>query len=344
MTTLSLALLMACMSTGAEEGGGARPAAPVEVAEVRSGSLDDEQVFLGEVRALERAELAAGAAGAVRSVSVREGDRAKRGALLLEVDPALAAARVRTADAAAEEGAAQLDEARAAVTRLRQVASGVVAPHEMEQAEARYRAVEARHAGLLGAADEKRAELARHRVRAPFDGVVASRLVDPGDWVQPGQPVLGLVSVDAVEIRVPVPSAVVRAVAEGDEARVLSPPTVGRVAGVVPALDPGTRTATIRIAPEPGSLLVPGSGVEVALSVDAGAGVIVPRDAIVASPLGSKVVRVVEGAADIVDVEVLSANGAEILVRAEGLAPGDVVVVRGNERLRPGQPVAVGGT
>ena len=70
-------------------------------------------------------------------------------------------------------------------------------------------------------------------------------------------------------------------------------------------------------------------------------GVIVPRDAVVVGPTSSRVFVVQEGVARAVPVETMARTADQILVRAEGLKAGDVLVVRGNERLRPDQAVTV---
>ncbi|MEM6730375.1 MAG: biotin/lipoyl-binding protein, partial [Myxococcota bacterium] len=71
---------------------GERPPALVSVATIADETIRQAWSYLGEVRAGARAEVAAGADGAVTRVTVREGDAIRQGQLLLEVDPALAAA------------------------------------------------------------------------------------------------------------------------------------------------------------------------------------------------------------------------------------------------------------
>jgi RND family efflux transporter MFP subunit len=318
----------------------------VAVGEAKAGAIEDTWTFLGDVRALDRAELAAATAGPVVSVSVREGDRVTSGQTLLEVDTKLAAAQSASATASAEEGGLQLEQARRDLARLQRVAEGVLAPAELEQAKTRVDMLAARHAGLVAAADRARVELGRHRVRAPFDGLVAQRHVDAGDWVAPGQAVLDLVSTDRVDIRVDASAELAQQVAPGDAVVMHGRGEVaGVVVGVVPALDPVSRTALVRVEPsEAASWLVPGSSVEVAFDVQRGGeGVLVPRDALVPGPVETRVVRVVDGAAQPVTVLVLASTHDTALVSGEGLVAGDVVVVRGNERLRPGQGVRVAG-
>jgi hypothetical protein len=69
----------------------------------------------------------------------------------------------------------------------------------------------------------------------------------------------------------------------------------------------------------------------------------VPRDALLLDPDQARVLRVDDGVATAVPVEIVATADAAALVQGEGLSVGDAVVTRGNERVRPGQPVRVEG-
>lgn len=347
-------LVAACLGAGGCDGEAAKPAAAaktegprpakVVLAPVRAGAVVSSWSFPGEVRARARASLAAGAAGAVERVTVEIGDRVDRGQLLVEVDPALAGARWAVARARLTDAEENVAQAEREAKRLAGLAEGVVPEQEREQARSRRaRAaaeLEARRAEVL----EARAELDLHRVRAPFDGVVTDRLVDRGDWVRVGDPALEVVSTGEVDILVDASRALLGKVRVGDKAQLveyLQAPL--RVAGVVPALDPATRTLRVRLEPA-ASLpedIVPGASVEVVFSVKLAAegGVVVPEDALLFDGQRTRLVEAVDGQAVNVDVEVLARSGREALVKGEGLREGDQVVIRGNERVRPGQPL-----
>jgi multidrug efflux pump subunit AcrA (membrane-fusion protein) len=124
------------------------------------------------------------------------------------------------------------------------------------------------------------------------------------------------------------------------------------VRGIVPSLDPSTRTIRVRLSPtEPRPWLMPGAPVDVAFPVtidtaqvsdaQAGSAVIVPRDALVLGAVDVRVLEVVDGSAKPIQVEVLARAGDRAVVRAPGLRAGAMLVTRGNERLRPGQSVRI---
>jgi RND family efflux transporter MFP subunit len=330
----------------AKSGPNGPPPARVWVGEVRSGSIEAKWSFLGDVSALQHARLAAGASGEVRRVLVRVGDKVEQGDLLVEVDPSLAAARVRAASASKQAGSAQLERARRDAERLSVAGPDIAAQAEIEQANSERKRAGAERGRLKAAEAEARAQLGRHRVKAPFDGIVAKRHVDPGDWVDPGVEVIELIDDREVEVLASVPPEVAHFLSVGDKATLehKGKTTSATIRGIVLALDAESRTVRLRLVPdEPAAWLLPGAAVEVILTIERtepGA-LVVPRDALVYGIANLRVVKSVDGKAEPVPVEILARGRDEVLVRAEGLAAGDVVVTRGNERVFPGQPLIV---
>ena len=322
------------------------PAARVSVAKIAEGGVEVQWSFLGDVRALRQANLAAGSAGEVRKVLFRVGDRVKKGELLVDIDPSLAAARLQAARASTEAGQIDAEQAARDAARVRLAGPDVVSSAEIEQAASQAMRASAERARLKASVGEARAALGRHRVRAPFDGVIARRDVDPGDWVNVGDPVVTLVDHQGVEVLVGAPPEVVTYVKEGDKAILEygGKQTDAVVQGLVPALDPTSRTVSIRLTPvKQESWLLAGSAVDVKLGAtlsEVGA-VTVPRDALVYRAVGRNVVRVVDGKVMPVDVEIVAEGRNNVLVKGEGLAVGQELIVRGNERVRPGQPVSI---
>lgn len=321
------------------------PPAKVEVAEVRAGALHIERRLLGEVRAQAQAALAAGEAGEVMQVRVREGDRVERGELLVVIDPSRAQAQLKAALAQQKRIGEQLEQAAREGKRLRESGARLVAEIDIERATSREQELSAQRAELAATVAEARAVLNRLRVRAPFAGQVSGRSVDPGDYVQGGDPVLELVGSGSVEIQVEATQDVIAQVREGDVADVEHDGhrAEGTVVGVVRALDRQTRTSTVRLSAGDEDWLMPGATADVNfhLSRRDPDGCLLSRDALVPGAVGMRVIKVVDEKAQPVDVKVVAASGDQALVVGEQLAPGDQVVIRGNERLAPGQPVQV---
>jgi RND family efflux transporter MFP subunit len=364
-TALLFALLataaLGCGEAPAAAGPQEQPPAPVVVAPAEAGVLTEEWVFVGEVRSLRAAELAPGAGGEVLMIEVREGDRVELGQLLVELDPRAAKARLRAAKSSQRESDSELAQARRNAERAKALGGSVLPEAEIEIEATRADTLEARKRRFGAEVEAYRAELEDHRIVAPFAGIIALRQVDLGQWVDPGETVLELISVDEVELLVDVRPELVGHLRVGGKATVRpSTAVVGRtrdrvdaeVLGIVPSLDPNTRTIRVRLSPtEPRTWLMPGAPVDVAFPVtvdtaqasdaEAGSAVIVPRDALVLGAVDVRVLEVIDGTAKPIQVEVLASAGDRAVIRAPGLRAGAMLVTRGNERLRPGQSVRV---
>lgn len=322
-----------------------RPA-PVVLSKVTSGPLWMEQPYYAELRAVTDAELTAGEPGRVTKVMVREGDRVRRGDVLLTMDAGLVRAEARRAVAEKAQTAAELEQAKRDAKRFEELGKEtVVSTTEVESKVSRAQAMEAERQGKEAQISVMRERLQRHRIVAPFDGVIAKRLVDPGDWLDAGRAALALVTDNRVEVFVRVPPELL------DRAGDLSKVDVrveknGRsvpveVVGQVNVLEQTTRTALLRLrTKEAASWLRAGDTVNAVFRVAISGGVVVPRDALVQGVAETRVMKVVDNKAVSVIVKVLAQSGSRALVTAPELALGNAVVTRGNERLRPGQPLA----
>jgi multidrug efflux pump subunit AcrA (membrane-fusion protein) len=192
-------------------------------------------------------------------------------------------------------------------------------------------------------------ELAQHTVAAPFDGWVVSKRAEVGQWVGAGNAIAVVAALDVVEMVVPVPQDAVLGIRIGQKVEV---DAVGRhpgeVAAIVPEADVRGRTFPVRIRmqnPVVDNLPKLKAGMLARVTLAVGKELptlLVPKDAIV---LGgpAPIVWVIDeksGGGRIAPVTVGAGYGDKVGVTGP-LKPGDRVVVRGNERLRPGQPLKI---
>lgn len=329
------------------QGAGEKPKGPppakVKVAPVREGTLVARRTFLGYAAPLSTTTLASAVAGSVAEVTVRVGDPVEAGQTLVKLDTDLIEPRLAAARAAERQAAAELAQARRERDRAAKLPHPVITDAERERFESRVDALEAAVRARKAEAERLRAELARHTVEAPFAGTVRARAVEPGMWVNPGQAMVGLVSTEALQIEVDVDGRLLPHISPGTRATLVGEPEVSAtVRGVVAALDETTRTARVRLEPEgQAPWLLAGSPVDVRFSWQTAPGLIVPRDALVRGPAGVRVVQALDGKATPRPVEVDATADEAAIVRGEGLAVGAQVITRGNERVRPGQPLEI---
>jgi RND family efflux transporter MFP subunit len=191
--------------------------------------------------------------------------------------------------------------------------------------------------------------LAYSRILAPYDGTITRRHTEMGAFVKEGEAIYTMVSDRNLEIEVDVP---------GNRVGALKPGSVcvfelgnGKsydavVRAVVPQEDLRTRTRTVRLTPrfsERPDTLAANQSVTVRIPIRGGRDILsVHKDALVPTRGQPTVFVVNDGRAHLRTVLVGEAVGGRIEV-LDGLKPGDVVVVRGNERLRDGSRVRFNG-
>ncbi len=186
-------------------------------------------------------------------------------------------------------------------------------------------------------------QLARTRIMAPFNGVVVERLMTPGERVTEGSNVIRLVDQKNLEVIARAPLEYYPFVQVGQllDMRAGERVTFGEVRTVVAVGDEHTHQFELRLDLE-GSHFPVGRTVRVSIpTADSHKVLTVPRDALVLRPDGPSVFIVdANNVAHQIRVTIGVGQGEHIEVRG-AVSPGDRVIIRGNERLRPGQAVNI---
>jgi RND family efflux transporter MFP subunit len=180
-------------------------------------------------------------------------------------------------------------------------------------------------------------------VKAPFDGVVAERFVDIGTYVSPAQPLFRVVDKSAVYVRIRIPEADSGLVSENMPVTLRVDALGGRkldgkVGRIAPALDPATRTLRVDVMPATEGAwegVRPGMFARAQLELgERATALTVVNQAILKERDGSRYVwRVNDEIASKARVE-LGLRGRTATEVTSGIAAGDVVVLRGHEKLR----------
>jgi RND family efflux transporter MFP subunit len=184
----------------------AQEEALVRVVRPERGTVREVLTLTGTVTSTRAADLSSRVSGLVARVHVDAGTRVKAGDLLIELDDALARLELDRVRAAEDETRIRLAEAE----RLRDEAVRLVADRNIPKSQADTAEAEVRiaAAALVRIEAERRRQeelVARHRLVAPFTGVVGRKLTEAGEWVDTGTPVLELVAVDEIRVDVQVP-------------------------------------------------------------------------------------------------------------------------------------------
>lgn len=270
----------------AAEGAAAVPSVNIQPRQ-RAGSHVSEAT----IEAVRQATVAAQVQGRVLEARVDAGARVRQGDVLLRIDTREADQAVAAAAASVAAAQARLVDARAALERTRSLrARNFISAAALDQAQAAFDAAKAQHA----AAEAGRAQADVSRgfatVTSPLTGVVAQRLTEPGEMAQPGRPLMIVYEPGALRAVADVPQQQIAALGASPGGGALQAkvefPESGRwldaaSVTVLPAVDPRTHTARVRVAlPADAPGVVPGMAARVHFLVGSAPRLTVPAAAL----------------------------------------------------------------
>ena len=343
VVSLLVALLAALLAAPAiAQNAKGPPPAPVVVALAESRLLAPVTWYSGTVISRNQARVAAEVEGRLEWVA-EVGAAIAEGDVVARLDDALLRQSLAEGEAVATRERARLTYLDAQVTRFEKlVTQNTATRSRLDEAVAERDVARSELNAARARVALTRERLARTRIKAPFGGIVTERARHSGEWAKSGETVVRIVDTGALEVQTWIPIAALAFVREGSELALQVNPgnTTGKVRTIVPVGDNRSRLYELRLNIGGQSWPV-GQDVRVAIPTAAARAVVaIPRDALVLRRDGASVYRVDENdRADRVAVTLGIAEGE--LIEVDGIAPGDRVVVRGGERLRPGQPVAV---
>jgi len=274
--------------------------------------------------------------GKINQITVQEGQTIKSGQLIAGLDPTDYRLGVDIANA----NVARVQDEYNRLSILNQ--RGSIAPADYQKAVIGLREVKA-HQQLAAK------NLRETRLYAPISGIVARRGADPGEIISQGMALFSIVDIQPIKVRASVPEAEVGQVKTGQAAQVyisaLDTTLTGKVSLIGAVADPASRTYTVKIdLPNKNATIRPGMVADVRLpaaqKINA---LVVPGEAIRRDPDQATYVFVVDQQKNQafrrnITVGRLYGNNIEI---TSGLAPNDLVVTGGQERLNDAAPVQI---
>ena len=325
---------------------------PVAVYKASEGPIFRQLQVQGTVTSARATQLSAATSGQVSVVQVDAGTRVNTGDVLVILDDELAVLELEGANARVEQARQALADAKRRLQEARRLApQQSISESAVLDLDAEVANDEAILREAVAEAGLRQANLSRHTVKAPFDGVIAAKLTESGEWVTPGQAIVTLISTSHLRLDF--------RVAE-DYLELVGPQTTinyqvgtdqvwhpGQFATAVPVANRADRTFLLRVDPtETSPALAPGRSVRALLKIPTGrVGLAVPRDAVLRYPDGRTIIWIVDKEGETLTArEVVVKTGLQFDSQVEilqGLENGTRVVVKGNESLRPGEAVVI---
>ena len=361
---LSLLTLFWFSCAGAQQQG-----ALVSVDPVISEPFAQTAPILGRLVAKQSGIVAARIGGPVAKILVDPGDIVAQGQILARLDTtnlelrkkqaesALIEARVRLKTVKAELALAEQEVERLKALKGSAAISQATLDDALQQQNIARSRVNEAEAGISSSQVSSEIAALAHAnatVRAPFDGAITEKLTEVGNYLQVGDPVFRMISNRSLELEVDIPAAHLQGLSPGFVVRIELENGSRHEAvmrAIIPEENPRTRTRRVRFEPILGSGaggLANEQSVVVHVPVSSAREILtVHKDGIIRRGQGNIVYVVVRDAQgeqpDSVELRSLqtgysTGNRVEVV---SGLSEGELVVIRGNERLRPGQTIVI---
>ena len=324
------------------------PPPPVHAAAIELAAVTPISTATAEILANRQSNMRSETAGRVVDVLVEAGDRAEEGQVLLRLDVGRPASAAQAANAAVAQSQARLAQAEREQARTKKlVQTGGLPEQRLDDAEDAVRLASAARDAARAEARLARRGLTDAVVRAPFGGTIVERAVELGEYLAPGSPLLTLADTSLLKARVLLDPREAIDVSVGSKALIsvyARPGEVfaGKVVRVGEVIDPRTRRLPVEIEiDDHDGRLRPGLVARFAVETGEPKIVIrVPLDGVF-ERFGSQHVYVIEDGIAQRRTVVLGLVGAGFAQITEGIEPGDIVVIKGVNRVVDGSKVQV---
>lgn len=344
----TLAVIMPALCASVISAPQQQSAVPVVVEKVIEMRFKEPITFVGTVESDQRSLVAAEVSGLVQDLLYKEGDFVEKGDVLARLKQDPLQIQIREAKAALKEAEARLEYAESQTIRFKGLYEKAVIPVEDLQKSLSERNAWAEKVIQYQSKIEQWVyDLDQMQIRAPFSGHIVSKHTEIGEWLAKGAGVYELVNLDSNYVLVNAPEHIAVTLKQDDPAEIkfdAFPDLVaaGNIVAIIPQASRKARTLPVKVGFQNNDNMIK-SGLLARASFLIGnetPSKLVSKDAIVEMNNQKFIFTAANGVASPVQIETGLAH--EDLIEIFGpIEAGMDVIVRGNERVRPGQPVQV---
>ena len=320
-------------------GNAATPPRPpsVESAKVEIMKLTDDTQAVGSLKSRQGVTLRPEVSGRITQLNFKDGERVKKGQLLVQFDDQLQLAQVK-------QSQAELSIAQANHKRNQElVAQNFISKRSVDESAANLEVAQAK-------LSLSQATASRLKIIAPFDGMTGIRTVNVGDYLKDGGDIVNIEDIAAVFVDFRLPERFQSKVKKGQQAQVDMDALPGRkftavIQAIDPLLDANGRSVGVRACIDNRqNQLRPGMFARVnTVFSEREKAIVVPEEAIVPQAGKQFVIKLLDGADKGTDKETKTTQRVEVKVGIrrpgkveilEGLAEGDEIVTAGQQRVQ----------
>ena len=320
------------------------PPEAVSTAQVKLETWRETLTSVGSLTAVQGVTIAAELDGKIVKIAFEAGNAVQAGDLLVAQDTTVEEAQLRSAEAA-------VDLAKVNLARTEELlAKATVSQSQFDSDNANYKQA-------VAAVDNIRATIDKKTIKAPFSGRLGIRLVNLGQNLKAGDPIVSIQALDPIFVDFYLPQQQLAQVQRGLKVRITGDAVPGgavegEITAISPDVDASTRNVRVQATvANPSANLHPGMYVDVAVELPESDKILsIPATSILYAPFGDSV-YVVEGTTDEKTGEThlvarqqivrLGITRGDFVSVVSGLKEGDTIVTSGVFKLRPGIPVVV---
>jgi len=306
---------------------------PVHAMTVQPQALSNSLTLTGTVMPSKEVALKTEASGKVTQLPLEEGAKVKKGQLLLKVN--------------ASELEAQLKQKQNREKLLKQKLTRKKSLLEKEGiSQESFDETKTELESTKAQMELIRAQIEKTEIRAPFDGKLGLKHISIGSYVSPSTKVISLIQKQPVKIDFSIPGEYAKYIENGQPIKFsvngIDSNLSAKIFAIEPAINIDTRTMEVRaIYPNPQGKVVPGTFAKIKLNLSTvNDALMVPSMAIVPELQGKKVFLYQSGKSKPQPVKTGQRTNTQVQVK-EGLSPGDTVITKGVQKLRPGATVYI---
>lgn len=340
MRTVFILFLLSVFAFGADQ----RPS-PVNTAKVTKQTVNPLEEFIGSLSFSKTSNVASQTKGAVERVNFQKGQVVNQGDILVKMDTALIDAQIRSAEANLEASKINLENAKKDHQRYSQLIKQKAIPQKLyDDSFFKYSSAKANYNAAAAKLEELEVMRSKKLIKAPFDGIIVEKNIEKGEWAGEGKVAATLTDTNEVEVIFNLPASYVYKLNKDETytINIKGKEIRSKLYAAIPKGDRRTRTFPVKFKAHinDGTFLFDGIEARVSLPRDKKQDALtVPRDAVI-KRFGQNVIFIdVDGIATMIPVKIIGYTKDKTAVSAQGLKEGADVVVKGNERIFPKQPI-----
>lgn len=325
------------------------PPSKVRVAAVVQEEVAQTATVIGVLYYDRISQISTEISGLVNRVEVKQGDKVRKGDTLVVLNTDILEKEIAYQESLIERTELRIANAKKNFSRLERLfGKSGVSEKEYDDSLYTFQDAQIEKQAIEDTLQKLLIQKKRSVIAAPFSGIILSKDVDSGSWVQPGKELVSIGSSDELYVRAPIAETTLKFIERGAEVPVIINAFDKKVQGIIVDIDPiadmKTKNVFLKISIPALPLVAQNLSVTVSIPVSQRQNMsIFSRAAVIKFQGKDFVYTVKDGKAAILPVNIVAYLGDRVGVDNPYIQPGMMLVIEGNERLRPDQPVVVAG-